>query len=179
MGRPLAELIIPAALRQAHADGLRRYLATGRGQIIGRRVELSALHASGREFPVELTIAEVQAATPLFTATLRDISDRKAAQAALLEADRNKDAFIAALAHELRNPLAPMRNAAALLAMAGPPKQRQDWAVEVISRQIGHMSRLLDDLMRANQPRKARLAARPARTACADSLCCGVDPTHG
>lgn len=158
IGRQLADLIIPAGLRQAHADGLRRYLATGRGRIIGRRVEVAALHASGREFPVELTIAPVEAPNPLFTATVRDISDRKAAQAALLEADRNKDAFIAALGHELRNPLAPMRNAVALLAMGDLSQQRQDWAVDVISRQVGHMARLLDDLLDAARISHGKLA---------------------
>lgn len=158
IGRQLAELIIPAQLRQAHAEGLRRYLATGDGPIIGKRVEVSALHASGRQFPVELSVSPVEGRRPLFTATLRDISDRKAARAALLEADRNKDAFIASLAHELRNPLAPMRNAAALLGMQGLSPERQGWAVDVISRQISHMSRLLDDLLDAARISHGKLA---------------------
>jgi two-component system CheB/CheR fusion protein len=157
IGHPLAELIIPPALRQAHADGLRRYLATGQGRVIGRRIEITALHALGHEFPVELSIAAVEGAKPLFTATLRDISDRKAHEAALLEADRRKDEFIATLAHELRNPLAPMRNAATLLTMAGLPLERQQWAIGVISRQIRHMARLLDDLLDAARITRGKL----------------------
>lgn len=76
-----------------------------------------------------------------------DISEQIWAQNALRQADRRKDEFLATLAHELRNPLNPVRSAAAFLRMSGPgdPKQRQ--AVEVIERQIARMAHLLDDLL--------------------------------
>ncbi|HEX3096677.1 MAG TPA: GAF domain-containing sensor histidine kinase [Usitatibacter sp.] len=66
---------------------------------------------------------------------------------ALREADRRKDEFIAILAHELRNPLAPMRNAVEIVrkSAGGVPEAR--WANEVIERQVGHLSRLVDDLL--------------------------------
>src|SRR5439155_6376109 len=57
LGKTLAELIIPQRMRQQHWDGLRRYLQTGQGPVIGRRVELWALRADGSEFPVELAIS--------------------------------------------------------------------------------------------------------------------------
>ena len=77
IGRELASLIIPAALRERHLKGLRHYLETGEGPVIGRRIELPGLHADGTQFPVELAIARVAVqGPPLFTAFLRDISDR-------------------------------------------------------------------------------------------------------
>lgn len=76
------------------------------------------------------------------------ITDRKLAEQALRDADRRKDEFLAMLAHELRNPLAPIRNAVELLRIAEP--QQVGIAVkarEIISRQIDHLSRLVDELL--------------------------------
>jgi len=81
LGRPLAELLIPVRLREQHRVGLRHYLATGEGPVLDRRIEVSALHARGHEFPVELSISRVGGIEPpLFTATARDISERKQAE---------------------------------------------------------------------------------------------------
>lgn len=63
------------------------------------------------------------------------------------DADQQKDEFLATLAHELRNPLAPLRNAATLLAMPGLTERARLHTTQVISRQVGQMSRLLDDLI--------------------------------
>jgi len=76
-----------------------------------------------------------------------DISERKRAEEALLLADRRKDEFLAMLAHELRNPLAPIRNAVQLLKMLEPTDPKLAWSRNVIDRQVTHMARLLDDLL--------------------------------
>lgn len=76
-----------------------------------------------------------------------DVTERKRAETLLLEADRRKDEFIATLAHELRNPLAPIRNAVRLLGSAGDAPMDTTWARDVIERQVSHMARLLDDLL--------------------------------
>ncbi len=77
VGKSLANTIIPAAYRQAHRLGMSHYLSTGEGPVLGRRLEVSALHADGTEFPVELAITRISTTgPPLFTAYLRDISDR-------------------------------------------------------------------------------------------------------
>ena len=79
---------------------------------------------------------------------LHDITERKRSQRALAEADRRKDEFIAMLAHELRNPMAPIRNAAHLLRASRMVKESERrWSVDVIERQVEHMSRLVDDLL--------------------------------
>ncbi len=77
----------------------------------------------------------------------RDITDRKAAEETLKEADRRKDEFLAMLAHELRNPLAPIRNAVQVLRLLGPASPKQNWAQDVMDRQVQQLTRLVDDLL--------------------------------
>jgi PAS domain S-box-containing protein len=85
IGNDVAELIIPASLRELHRAALARFLETGEQTIMNRRVEVTGLHADGHEFPVELTVTKVPLdGPPTFTAYLRDITDRKQARAELL-----------------------------------------------------------------------------------------------
>jgi len=77
-----------------------------------------------------------------------DVSARKEMEALLRAADANKNQFLATLAHELRNPLSPIRNAAALLGVTGQNSaERQNHAREVIMRQVDHLAHLVDDLL--------------------------------
>jgi PAS domain S-box-containing protein len=76
-----------------------------------------------------------------------DDTDRKTAELALHEADQRKDIFLATLAHELRNPLAPIRNAAKMLGSPNLGEEQLHWAQTVIQRQVKHMALLLDDLL--------------------------------
>ena len=78
----------------------------------------------------------------------------------LLDADRRKDEFLATLAHELRNPLAPIRNAVALLRADEPERSKLGWCREVIERQVGHMARLLDDLLDVSRISRGTLRLR-------------------
>ncbi len=81
MGRSIADVIIPPRYRQRHRDGLARYLATGQSTLLNQRLELTAIDREGTEFPVELAITRVTVADPpIFTAFLRDVSDRKRAE---------------------------------------------------------------------------------------------------
>lgn len=76
IGRELAELIIPGALREAHRAALRRYLATGEATILDRRLELTALRCDGSEFPVELTVTRMpETEPPLFVGFVRDLGE--------------------------------------------------------------------------------------------------------
>ena len=79
---------------------------------------------------------------------VRDLlQQRDAAQRALLDADRRKDEFLATLAHELRNPLAPMRNAVQIMRLAGADAVRLEPAVGMMERQLKQLVRLVDDLL--------------------------------
>ncbi|MDB5296013.1 MAG: hybrid sensor histidine kinase/response regulator [Phycisphaerales bacterium] len=81
VGRPLADLIIPPADRAAHAAEMSRYLGTGTGTVVGRRVEVPAVRADGSGLPVELAISCVRlSGPPIFVAYLRDITERKRAE---------------------------------------------------------------------------------------------------
>jgi PAS domain S-box-containing protein len=93
LGRKLAEIVVPERLRRAHYEGMARYLATGEGPVLGKRLTLPALRADGTEFSVELAITRVPGeGPPLFTGYVRDITEReaqdrrRAAQLAVTEA---------------------------------------------------------------------------------------------
>jgi PAS domain S-box-containing protein len=90
----------------------------------------------------------------------QDISDRKQAEQTLREADRRKDEFLAMLAHELRNPLGPIRNGAQLLRYLCPREERYDRAIGIIERQALHMSRLVEELLDVSLITRGKLTLR-------------------
>ena len=79
------------------------------------------------------------------------------------EADRRKDEFLATLAHELRNPLAPVRNAVQILQLKGPAIPELQWARDVIDRQVRQMARLIDDLMDVSRISRGKLELKRER----------------
>jgi signal transduction histidine kinase/CheY-like chemotaxis protein len=92
----------------------------------------------------------------------RDVTERKQAEAALVEESRRKDEFLAMLAHELRNPLAAIANAVQLLLRPGA-EHLVDWCREVIDRQVKHLSRLLDDLLDVSRITRGKIQLRVRR----------------
>jgi signal transduction histidine kinase len=114
--------------------------------------------SSGRSFgPTELTMSEALAsrgAVALDNARLhKDLQD----------ADRRKDEFLAMLAHELRNPLGPIRNAVHILGITGPQAPPLVQAREMIERQVPHMARLVDDLLDATRIARGKILLRKER----------------
>ena len=87
----------------------------------------------------------------------REVAERTRAEQALQEADRNKDEFLAMLAHELRNPLAPIHNALQLMRMQ-PSAGQSQWAQEVIQRQLAYLTRLVDDLLDVSRITRGKIA---------------------
>ncbi len=92
-----------------------------------------------------------------------DITERRDAEEALRDADRRKDEFIATLAHELRNPLAPIRNASQVAKSPGATDAQRRWAHEVIDRQARHMALLLEDLLDVSRITRGTLQLRLER----------------
>lgn len=95
--------------------------------------------------------------------TTRDVTERKRAEESLREMDRQKNAFLAQLAHELRNPLAPIRNAARIFRMKQSAEPDVLWASEVIDRQVDHLTRLIDDLLDVSRISRNKLELRRQR----------------
>lgn len=132
---------------------------------------------SGRRIDVALTISPIRDANGVVIGAskiARDISERKAceqeqqrtigelkrAEEALREADQRKDEFLAVLAHELRNPLAPIRYAVAMARREGRSEAERLQAQGIIERQVEHMRRLLDDLLDVSRITRGTLILR-------------------
>jgi signal transduction histidine kinase/ActR/RegA family two-component response regulator len=116
--------------------------------------DITMQRSDGQAVPVHISMSALALTEmPGVCAIVIDLTERRRheemsrAQELLKEADRRKDEFLATLAHELRNPLAPVRNAVQLLRVADPAHVDVRRAYDIIDRQVGQMSRLVDDLL--------------------------------
>jgi PAS domain S-box-containing protein len=96
-------------------------------------------------------------------AIVEDITERKRAEDAIQEGDRRKDEFLATLAHELRNPLAPICNSLHILRMAEGDATAHEPVIEMMERQINHMVRLVDDLLEVSRITRGKIELRVER----------------
>ncbi len=111
VGRELALLIIPPALREAHRTGLARYLATGDGPVLGRRIEITAVRKDATEFPVELSITRLPSDGPAeFVGYLRDITEAKRAERDLAAARHDLEIRVEQRTRELAEANATLRS---------------------------------------------------------------------
>jgi PAS domain S-box-containing protein len=98
-----------------------------------------------------------------FAVLFSDVTERKRAEAALREADRQKTEFLGVLSHELRNPLAPIRNSIFLLERAPPGSEQATHAREVVRRQAEHLTRLVDDLLDITRISRGKIGLQRTR----------------
>ncbi|WP_143393266.1 hybrid sensor histidine kinase/response regulator [Fimbriiglobus ruber] len=132
---------------------------------------------SGRLIDISITVSPVRGGDGNVIAAskvARDITERKRADEALREVDRKKDEFIALLAHELRNPLAPIRNGLQVLRMADDRASR-DRVREMMDRQLSHMVRLVDDLLDVSRINQNKMELRRSRVLLADVIASAVE----
>jgi two-component system CheB/CheR fusion protein len=152
--------------------------AKAMGQLL--RAETSAYRAEKRNIRKDGAVIWVQVEASLIRdahgvpvriiAIILDITERKRLEEELQQrmeelkiSDRRKDDFLATLAHELRNPLAPIRNAAAILQRIHVSDPQLQWCRDIIDQQVGQISRLLDDLLDLSRITRDRLELRKER----------------
>ena len=158
IGRSITMIIPPERLSEEHmiVESLRR----------GERVEhfeTVRVSKTGRLIDLSLTISPIHDSSGRVIGAskiARDITEQKRTAEALREADRRKDEFLALLAHELRNPLAPLRNGLEILRLAGADSRAADRARTMMERQLGHMVRLVDDLLDVSRISRNKLELR-------------------
>lgn len=134
IGKHMSELIIPERFREAHKNGMKKYLESGETTVIGKRIEIDALYADGSEFPVELAINVAKDLDQkIFIAYLRDISQRKLVETELKkalalakQANEAKANFLAIMSHEMRTPLNGVIGALDLLGRTPLSKQQTE-----------------------------------------------------
>jgi signal transduction histidine kinase/ActR/RegA family two-component response regulator len=151
-GRRISE-VLPAMLSE---PGLfERYVAV----VLRQVVQDFELHSSASGFDGWYQVV----ASPLdgnVAVWFADVTERKKHEIELRNADRRKDEFLAILAHELRNPLAPIRQVAALFTKPTLTEAQRQWCMEVIERQVRHMSVLLEDLLDVSRITRGTLELR-------------------
>lgn len=132
----------------------------------------------GRLLDISLTISPIrnkEGQVVGASKVARDISRRKRAEEALREADRRKDEFIALLGHELRNPLAPIRNGLQVMRLAGSDAAAVAQTRAMMERQLTHMVRLVDDLLDLSRISRNKMELRKERVLLADVVASAVE----
>jgi len=156
LGRTLSDVIIPLEFREAHVRGIKRFLETGAAPVVNKRLELSALHRSGREFPIELTVTSPTRFGDgyFFGAFLRDISERRErdeqlrhAKESAEAATRAKSEFLANMSHELRTPLNGVLGYAQLLQRDAGMSARQREALDAIAKSGSHLLDVINEIL--------------------------------
>lgn len=167
IGRSL-EMLMPERYRASHGAKLQVFSDDPRPRSMGRGLDLFGLRKDGLEFPIDVSLSPLPAeAGRLVAGSIRDITAQRRLEDELRrrtreleEADRQKDQFLAAVAHELRSPLAVLTNVAQLLnapEAGGAAKQR---ALDALTRQTTHMARLVEDLLDLSRVRRGKVTLR-------------------
>ncbi|MDQ3621355.1 MAG: PAS domain S-box protein [Verrucomicrobiota bacterium] len=168
IGRRLSETIIPPQYQQAHERGMKHFHGTGHGPVLNKRIEITAMHRDGREFPVELTIWPIKTGeTCTFNAFIRDITESKKAEEAVHKAraeaeraNRAKSEFISRMSQELRTPMNAILGFAQLLEMENPaPRQRE--SIEQILGSGRHLFELFDEVLDISRIEAGELSISP------------------
>ena len=158
----------PAALRSLGLTSSMCVPLKVRGKTLGA-VTFAAAESGGHYTAADLALAEDlahRAATSIENARL---------YAEVKDGDRRKDEFLAMLAHELRNPLAPIRSGLDLLGMEGCDEQTAAWAKNMMKQQVQHLVRLVDDLLDVSRIMRGRVQLRKERVQLADVVARGVE----
>jgi PAS domain S-box-containing protein len=142
------------------------------GTIVGLANHTVLIARDGRQVPIDDSAAPIRDEGGRVSGAVlvfRDISERKGVLEALRESDRRKDEFLATLAHELRNPLAPLRNGLQVMRLTEEPALREQ-SLEMMERQLAQLVRLVDDLLDVGRITKGKIELRRERVDVADVI---------
>ena len=161
IGRPISMIAPPEKVSELQPifDSLRR------GEPV-RSIETVRVRKDGQRIDILLTVSPVFDSSGQIveaSAIAHDITEQKKAAAALQTEARRKDEFLAMLGHELRNPLAPIRNSLYVLALAEASGEQTQRARETIDRQVAHLTRLVDDLLDISRISRGKISLRKER----------------
>jgi PAS domain S-box-containing protein len=165
VGSPL-ELLLPKRFRDSHVAQRRAYSANPSTRHMGRGLKLFGLRKDGTEFPVDVSLSPLLTDTgTLIASAIRDMTEHRRLEdelhqrtRELEEADRQKDHFLSAVAHELRSPLSVLTQAAQLLRSPKADTATLEWVSGALQRQTAHMARLVEDLLDLCRVRCGKLA---------------------
>ena len=165
IGKPLFEAL-PEAAGQGFEELLRGVLQTGKTVIASELP--SFIERTGKQVTVYWTFVyeplyEPDGTIDSVIVVATDMTEQKLAKLALTEASQRKDEFLAMLGHELRNPLAPLRNTLQLLQMSGGQDETVDSSVALMTRQVDHLVRLVDDLLDMSRINQGKIELRRER----------------
>jgi PAS domain S-box-containing protein len=154
IGRPV-EILVPERLAAAHPSYRTGFFRNPESRPMGAGRDLYGRRKDGTEFPIEIGLNPIETEEGVFAlSAIVDITDRKQLEQELhlrlkdlATADRQKDDFLAMLAHELRNPLAPLRNALQILELPNLDANAHQRTRDMMKRQLHHLVRLVDDLL--------------------------------
>ncbi len=173
VGRPIT-IIIPADRLDEEREILARL---SRGERI-EHFETIRHSKGGRRIDVSLTVSPIRDSYGRIIGAskiARDVTERRMVEEALRDADRRKDEFLALLAHELRNPLAPLRNGLEIMRLASDDPAAVAESREIMDRQLTHMVRLIDDLLDISRISRNKMELRRRRVLLADVISAAVE----
>jgi PAS domain S-box-containing protein len=177
LGRSMSETIVPLPDREAHRLGFQRFLLTGEGPFLNKRIELTALHRQGHGFPVEITVWPVRAGSAwAFNAFVRDITVRRRTEKELArraeELERSSidlDQFARVASHDLQEPLRSISSYVQLLQQRYEAKLDPDAEqfIRYASEGAARMQRIIEDLLAYTQTDRTARVPEPADMAVA------------
>jgi len=161
------EMLMPERFRGQHVVQRTNYIASPIMRPLGASQQLYGLSKDGHEFPLEISLSPLPTEDGfVIAATIRDTTEHRRMEEELRQrtqeledAIRHKDEFLGMLAHELRNPLAAIKNAIEVLRL-GPPNADQEWICDVVSRQTEQVLHLVEDLMDVSRLAHGKVSLR-------------------
>lgn len=150
----LSDLIIPPKLVEAHKRGMRHFMNTGEGPVLNKRIEITAINKEQHEFPVELTVNPIKINEEyIFSAFVRDITERKEAENALIKAKKEAEEarlseiqFLTNISHEIRTPMNSVLGLIHLLDNSSPTGVQQSYLND-LSYAAKHLMGMINNIL--------------------------------